>query len=47
MVIKYDVDYQMSAISNKKSLNKAILAKGSSCCVTSGVMHNGGGGGQA
>ena len=29
----------------KSGLNKAILAKGSSCSVTSGVMHKGGGGG--
>ena len=28
----------------KSGLNKAILAKGSSCSVTSGVMHEGGGG---
>ena len=28
----------------KSGLNKAILAKGSSCGVTSGVMHKGGGG---
>ena len=28
----------------KSGLNKAILAKGSSCSVTSGVMHKGGGG---
>ena len=26
----------------KSGLNKAILAKGSSCSVTSGVMHKGG-----
>ena len=28
----------------KSGLNKAILAKGSSCSVTPGVMHKGGGG---
>ena len=45
MVIRYDRDKQMSAIYNIKSgLNKAILAKGSLCSVTSGVMHKGGGG---
>ena len=44
MVIRYDRDYQMSAIYKIKSgLNKAILAKGSSYSVTSGVMHKGGG----
>ena len=45
MVMGYDGDYQMSAIYKIKSgLRKAILAKGSSCNVTSGVMHKGGGG---
>ena len=45
MVMGYDGDYQMSAIYKIKSgLRKAILAKGSSCSVTSGVMHKGGGG---